>query len=160
MNRKTRILATVAVIVLAMAMAWHIGKDRLAQEAARVSDDPLSEGIGARWGGGLPAGFAQETADDLASAGRLFARLTYRKPVDDLLEQWEAADESAQAAFDRLVDAHLAAAIPEEHRSLLTAARPQIGADWLAYTAAKDGAEIILLYDKTARVMYLAEYQP
>ncbi|MCI8526184.1 MAG: hypothetical protein HFF17_09735 [Oscillospiraceae bacterium] len=160
MNRKYRIAAMVLVFLVAMAVAWKIGVAKLREETDRVSDDALSLGLGERWGGGLPAGYTAEIADDLASAGHLYARLMYQESVEDLLAKWDAPEAGETEGFAALTAAHAAADIPAAHRALLEDAAVEPDGDWLAFSAEQDGARLILLYDRADMVLYLAEAHP
>lgn len=163
MNRNMKLLVTLVIIVVASIVLWkstsRTVNEMKAEQAEQVSDDSLSMGIHERWGGGLPAGYEAQVADDLEAGGYLFARLTYQEPVEDLLEKWENADEEILADFKALVDAQLALPeLPEEHRTLLESVEPWPDETWLAYTASgKDGGQIILLYGPETMTMYVAE---
>ena len=106
MSRRMRILTTLLVVVVGSIVLWKTTAAKLEQEAGQVSDDSLSQGIAERWGGGLPAGFTKEEADDLERTGHLFARLTYTAAVEDLLEAWEPAAPEVADEFQNLMDAH------------------------------------------------------
>ena len=161
MSRRMRILTTLLVVVVGSIVLWKATAAKLEQEAGQVSDDSLSQGIAERWGGGLPAGFTKEEADDLERTGHLFARLTYTAAVEELLEAWEPAAPEVADEFQNLMDAHRSdQGLSAAHRALLDRAEPEPTEEWLAYRLEQEGrpgAQIILLYDPQAMVMYVAE---
>ena len=128
--------------------------------------DSLSLEIAERWGGGLPAGFLKTEVRDMGpdGSGSLFALLRYEETVETLLENWKPADEKTIQAFGKLVERHLSLEdLTEEHRSTIEESRPSPEADWLSYAMTGEEqpeAEIVLLYDPDAMVLYLAESQP
>ncbi len=132
-------------------------------QASRVSDDALSQGIVARWNAALPAGFAKETAGEIAEgAGMQCARLVYEKDVGDLLEQWTPPDAAMQARFDALLDDFLEHTATPEEAAWLREARPALDETWVCFALqseedARD--EILLAYHRASRVMFLAERQ-
>ena len=158
MNRKVRLLTTLLVIVVGGILIWKSTSSRL--DGMKASDDSLSVALAERWGAGLPKGYEKEVADDLDTCGCLFARLTYGEAVDGLLTNWEPADEAITASFNAIVDAQLAAEIPEDHRELVETARPAPEADWIGYQMTEGEAELVLLYDPAGQILYLAERQP
>ena len=162
MSRNWKLLVTLVIIVVASVVLWKSTSRTLdevkAEQAGQVSGDDLSLGIQDRWGGGLPAGYEAQVADDLEDGGHLFARLTYIEPVEDLLEKWESADGETLAEFRALVEAQLALPdLSEEHRTLLQSVEPQPDGTWLAYTVSGESGRLLLLYDPDSLVMYVAE---
>lgn len=158
MNAKLRIFTTILVVVIGGILVWKSTSSRL--DGMKASDDSLSTALAERWGAGLPKGYEKEVADDLDESGCLFARLTYETQVDDLLSNWETVDEALTTAFDTIVDAQLAAEIPEDHRELVETARPAPEADWIGYQMTDGEAELVLLYSPRGQLMYVAEFQP
>ena len=158
MNRKLRLLSALLVVVIGGVVLWKSTSSRL--DSMRASDDSLSLALAERWGAGLPDGYAKEVADDLDTCGCLFARLTYEDAVDDLLQNWEPVDGALTAAFDAIAEMHLAAELPEDHRTLIESARPQPAESWIGYEMTEGEAALVLLYDPDGRIMYLAERQP
>lgn len=157
MERKTKMYILILVIAAALLAAWRIGSSVLREDAAPVSDDALSAGIAERWGGGLPAGYEAEIADDLDETGHLFARLQYQEDVSSLLEKWRAPTKAQLADYQAMLTAHAAEAISEEHLALLARGASAGEGDFLAFSSEKDGAKLLLLYDRGERVLYLAE---
>lgn len=164
MKRYVKIAVTLLIIVAASIVLWKSTANKLREEAARVSDDTLSQEIGARWGGGLPAGFTKTEINNLDAEGHLFAKLVYSESVEDLLQQWEPLDAETEARFAELMEAHASVpSLSEEHRTALQEHQPGPDESWLCYSAESEespGAQLVLLYDVAAMTIYLAEYQP
>ena len=166
MRRNMRIFTTALVIVVGAVLLWKATSAKLEQERAKISDDSLSVEIAERWGGGLPAGFLKTEVRDMGPDGSrsLFAILRYEETVETLLENWQPADEKTIQAFGELVERHLSLEdLTEEHRSAIEENQPVPESAWLSYAMSGEEqpeAEIVLLYDPDAMVLYLAEYQP
>lgn len=128
----------------------------------RVSDDPLSQGIGARWNAALPAGFAKESAEHITEEGGYnFACLLYEKDVARYLKQWAAPTEAFTTRFDALLAEQLAdPATTEAEAALIARARPALDESWRCFSLTDEAEpenEILLCYQSTTRTMIVAE---
>lgn len=145
------------ILLLALALVFSAVSRRIGVQA---SEDPLSQGIAARWGAALPDGFTKECAGGIAqTGGRSFARLVYRRDVARWLTKWTAPDADLIARFDALLDAQLDGADARE-AELLRAARGVLDDSWLCFSM-QDEAQpencILLAYRPQDRVMLIAE---
>lgn len=149
-------------VLLAVVLGWRLATRP--PEAPQVSQDPLSVGIGERWGAALPDGFTKISVEHITGqGGYLFARLRFQEDVGELLARWAAPEADTQARFDAIVDAQLAdpATTPEEE-ALIEANRPAIaeGDIWFSLVGSEDERDtILLLYRAQSREMYIAEQQ-
>lgn len=143
MNKYVRILTVVLVILVGGFFVYRSTSNKIAR--LRGSTDSFSLELSERWGAGLPDGYTKEVDDRLDTDGTLYAELTYSESITDLLAKWEPVDEELAAAFTALA--------PD------TAPEPPVG-DWLSYEMTDGDARLILLYDPTSYILYVAESQP
>ena len=127
--------------------------------APQVSEDPLSVGIGERWGAALPAGFAKESAEHLEGGrGFVYAKLTYEEDVGDLLGKWNAPEADTQEKFDRLITEFLAdSSITPADATLIASSRPTLGDGWVWYSLEEGESQILLAYHRESREMFVLE---
>ena len=143
MNRYVRIITVILVVLVGGFFVYRSTSNKI--EQLRGSQDSLSLELAERWGAGLPDGYTKEVDDRLETDGILYARLTYSKSIADLLTKWEPVGEMLAADFTAIAPAD--------------APTPPVG-DWLGYKMTDGDAQLVLLYDPTGYILYVAESQP
>ena len=161
LSPKLRTALTIVILLAICIVFYLVGKN---MGGTKTSDDPLSTGIGERWGGALPAGFTKTEISTLQDGqGYVFASLIYDEDVAELLTEWEAPPADAQQTLDALLEELKAQpGLTEQQLTQLAELRPTLDSSWIYYriTGKDDPQDVIyLMYHAQDRRMVIAERQ-
>lgn len=162
LSPKLRTALTVVTLLIICLIFYFVGKNM--GGGTKTSDDPLSIGIGERWGGALPSGFTKTEISFLQDGkGWVFASLLYEQDVSGLLTEWEKPAQGMQSGLDAVLDELMSQeGLTAQQRVQLAENRPVLDDSWIAYSVsgADDPGDVIYLaYHAAEKRMVVAERQ-